>query len=513
MTAGALSNTWRQWIVRPPAPRRARGSLGVLLEPAVLLLACAAGSLAVLAPVPAVGACTAVGLAALVWVRPATAAYLVIGLTPLVAGIDRGVLIPFFRPNEALLLLLGGTLGVRWLVRLRSGHVRFGRPGPVEFGIVALALSNSLYPLATMLVRGRPVSMDDVLYALVLWKLVGLYWIVRVSVRDLRSVRTCLVVSVAAASVVAVVGVLQGLDLFGVRGFLAQYYAQFGDSAAIHEVPRGGSTLSLPAATADLLVINIALVAGLWLRERRYTFLCCSVGGLLVVATLAAGEFSSTMGLVLGVVLLTWVSRSPSLLGLFALVAAAGAALVWPVIAERLAGLTLASGMPESWVGRLRNLRTYFWPELSSHGNVLFGVRPSARVAVEHQATGWVWIESGYTWLLWGGGIPLFAAFLYLTVVASARGWLVARTRRDVVGAAGAAAFVGFVVVAVLMLFDPHITYRGSADLLFAVLALTAVPATAPWRTRAAGPAATGDRGAPRGPQPTGREEQMADVR
>jgi hypothetical protein len=453
------------------------------------------------------------GLAAVVWARPATAAYLLIGATPLVAGIDRGVLIPFFRPNEALLLLLGGTLLLRWLVRLRSGHVRWTRPGALELGILLLAFCNSVYPLATMVVRGKPVSVDDVLYSLVLWKLVALYYIVRAGVRDVRSVRTCLVVSVTAAAVVAVVGVLQGLDLLGVRAFLAQYYAQFGDAAAIHTVPRGGSTLSLPAATADLLIINLALLTGLWLRERRHSLACATVGGLLIVATLAAGEFSSTMGLLLGMVLLTWVSRSPSLLGLFAAVAAAGAAVVWPVIAERLAGLTLASGMPESWVGRLRNLRTYFWPELYSHANVLFGVRPSARVAVTHQSTGWVWIESGYTWLLWGGGIPLFVSFVYLTVVASARGWVVARTRQDAVGAVGTAVFVGFVVVAVLMLFDPHITYRGSADELFAVLALLGVTAGRRPQAPSSGlPPSEGRGGSGRHAQ-TGDEESMAHVR
>jgi len=449
-----------------------------LRDAAILGGACAAGALAAAWPWEALAACLLLLLAALVWVRPATAAYLLIGVTPLVAGIDRGEAIPFFRPNEALALVLGATLAARWLFGLRSGTVRWVRPDLVDIAVVLMAVTNSVSPLLTMAVRGREITADDLLYSLVLWKLLGVYLIVKFSVHTAREVRICLVISVAVACLVALIGMLQGLGLGGVRNFLAEYYAPFGSSSAIQARPRGGSTLSLPAAAADYLIMNLAVVTGLWLRGRRFTVVFGGVVAVLIAGTLAAGEFSSTLGLLLGMLTLAVVSGSLGLLGFFAVLLVGGGFAVWPVIAERLQGFAHASGIPVSWVGRLTNLKTYFWPDLSAHGNFLLGVRPSARVPVPTQVTGYVWIESGYAWLLWGGGIPLLLSFLFFVWVAGVRGWRVARSRTDAVGAAAVGTVVAIVVFVVLMVFDPHVTYRGSADMAFALIALTtaAVP-------------------------------------
>jgi hypothetical protein len=152
------------------------------------------------------------------------------------------------------------------------------------------------------------------------------------------------------------------------------------------------------------------------------------------------------------------------------------------VIERRLQGFGTVSGWPESWIGRYNNLRGYFWPELTADNNFLLGVRPNSRVPGSRDAgIDWVWIESGYMWLLWGGGLPLLLAYLAFTVVVFARTWRSARDDGSVYGAVATAVFSGMCVFTVLMLLDPHITYRGAADTFFALLAILA---TSPFLVR-----------------------------
>jgi hypothetical protein len=152
-------------------------------------------------------------------------------------------------------------------------------------------------------------------------------------------------------------------------------------------------------------------------------------------------------------------------------VAAVGGALLWPVIKIRLAGFNTATGLPISWVDRLYNLRTFFWPILFSDHNWILGVRPAARVPLESKRFAFVWIESGYTWLLWGGGLPLLGSYIAFVCASIRKAWVFNR-RADSAGIAAAAVFTAVVAQVVLMILDPHLTYRGSGDALFLTLAL-----------------------------------------
>lgn len=428
-----------------------------------------------------------------VFLHPPLGAYLLIGVAPLVTGIDRGALLPVLRPNEALLLLVSAPLLVRGVVALSTRPVRI-RFTALDLSLVLLATASSVVPLVWMMIRRRDISTDDLLYALTLWKFIALYLVVRASVRTLSELRKALWLSLAAAAIVGVFAILQSLQLFGVPGLLGTWYAPFGDETAL-EINRGTSLLASSFAVADVMTFNLAISVGMLARGLGPRLPLLGLSSLFLVGCLASGQFSGVLGLLVGLVVVGFVARA---LTRGMLMAAPGlivaGALMQPVLERRLEGFQTSRGLPSSWLARLENLERFFWPELFRDYNWVFGVRPSARVpapAVEWWRD-WVWIESGHTWLLWNGGIPLFAAFIVF-LIAGVRHALRLCWRSDEVGVAATALLAALAVVALLTTFDPHLTMRGTGDLLFALFGLTFV--SAGLSNQEAGSASDGDGG------------------
>jgi hypothetical protein len=150
-------------------------------------------------------------------------------------------------------------------------------------------------------------------------------------------------------------------------------------------------------------------------------------------------------------------------------------AALWPIIDKRLAGFQSPSGVPHSWKGRWENLENSFFPELFSNLNWVLGVRPAPRLPASESWRDFIYIESGYVWLLWIGGLPLCAAFFFFVYVAASRLLRIIQEQDNTVRCAAVVSFTYLMVIITLMLLDPHLTGRGSADFFYPLLALSFV--------------------------------------
>jgi hypothetical protein len=420
--------------------------------------------------VMAVVAAGAIALVRAIARRPYVGAFIVVFITPLIAGISRGSVVPLLRPTEVVDVLVG--IGVLMsLVSPDSTTRKRLKLSSTDRSILFVAVASSVVPLLWMVVRQQAIASDDLLYSVMMWKYYGIYLIARYAVRGERDIRTCLWLSMIAGAVVACTAVLQSLHAPLITSFLSKYYVNYGYAAAVSN-GRGGATLGLPIAVADLLTFNLAIAVAFLARNDSRKRLLVALSALFATGALAAGEFSGAIGLLLGIVVMAVLARRMRLLKQLLPTVLIGLVVLRPVLDNRLSGFQSASGLPVSWSARWWALTHIFWPQLFSHGNFILGIRPAARVATASRAAGFIWIESGYTWLLWAGGIPLVAAFFYF-VYKNIRGNLeAARSEPGAGGAASFAVVVALCVVGVLMLTDPHLTYRGSADLLFILLGL-----------------------------------------
>lgn len=444
----------------------------------VTLLASALAIALLVEPVLTVAGLLAVALFAGVIAHPRLGAYVLLPVTLLISGVERGVVVPLLRPNEVIFLLIAGALSVRALILLSTGHRFHVKVTSIDVTLVALCFASSVLPLLNMAARSRPIEPEDLLYAANLWKYMGVYVVVRSAIRTEQQVATCLWLVMGTSAVVAVIGIVQSLELFGVPGALDRFYTPEADSDLAPN--RATSTLGSSFAVADVMVFNLAIATASLLRGARQRKTLLAAAALFVFGTLASGQFSSVIALVvvaLAVGLVTGRLHKLFLAGL-PLAAAAGLALQ-PVIERRLAPFQSTRGLPRGWLGRLENLRRFFWPELFRDYNYLLGVRPAARVPAPESWREWVSIESGHTWLLWNGGIPMvvaFVAFAWSSLATTAR---LARRRVGPLSVAAIAAFAAIAVQVVLLTLDVHLILRGAADLTFALLGLALTPETA----------------------------------
>ncbi|MEM9652340.1 MAG: sugar transferase [Actinomycetota bacterium] len=390
---------------------------------------------------------------------------------PFLAGLPRGTGIPLLRMSEVLQLSVTGAAMALAALALASGRRWRLRIQPVEWWLLAVAATASVLPVLWLVARGLPVGQAELLGAFPFVKYLLLYALVRGCVSTTDHLETLSRGIAAAALVLAAIAVTQALRVGPVVDVLGRFYVSGVEDLV--DDGRGTTTLGSSIATGALLAFStgVALSWGL-VTGRRGWF---AVAAALTVGTLASGQAGSVIAL--GVVVLTVAhlhGRTAQLVR-WGLPASALAVLgLWPVVAARLGDLDQGTGLPSSWLIRWSNISDLYLPSLVDGGWVL-GVSPNAILAPPDVWRDSIYLESGYLWLLWVGGVPLFVAAVGLLVTAwRGLGAAIRQTQTDPGVIAVAAAARGAVAMMVLLsLIDPHLSLRGGADLFFVLLALS----------------------------------------
>jgi hypothetical protein len=405
--------------------------------------------------------------------RPEYGAYIILLANPLIVGIARGQLGSMLRPNELLLAFVLSAICIRGVLPADGQRRSFVGFDQLDAALLILVSAGSVAPVLWRYARGLALSVDDLLYALVLVKYYALFRVFRSSITTARQVETCLILSMASALIVACIGLLQVSDLFGVPEFLLSHYDQPFEGHTTLMTERATSTVASAFGVADMMIMNIIIALAIAQTSERLGLVHFATL-ILLAGCIAAGQISGYVGLAAALFAFGVISgRFQQLLPVGIAGGGLAALLLRRVIMTRLEGFQGQTGVPDSWAGRWNNLQTYFFPDLLDHGGWILGVRPAPRIPALETWREWVYLESGYIWLLWIGGIPFVAAFAFFAIVSLKTLRHVAQERADAVGVAAISAFSYLVAMIVMMLFDPHLTLRGSADLFFPLLAVS----------------------------------------
>jgi hypothetical protein len=455
-----------------------RGSTWIMGLAVAGTVACAIAS-AAFGPIAAYGVLgvgVVVALLITTALYPTFGTYLYLVTMPFLSGIDRGKPIPLVRPNEALLTVVvaGACIGF-YLRFLRGDDIRPRFYAQVDVPLAVFLLAATIWPITSLMLRGQVPVVTDLVATLPVIKLVGIYFLVRYTVTTEHQSLQLIRLMVWPGAVVALIAVLQTLKFGPVLDLVNTVWGgddTGGDNLA-ELSERGSATLGSPIAAGDVIIICLLLVfccVARGLLHRRERLVLALVLG---TGVLAAGQFSTWIAAAVGFTLLAW--RYPDLrrqATRFAPLAGVALVVGAPAFLGRLDSIgEYGPPVPESWLGRYDNLRNLFIPHFN-WVTTFMGVSPNDVLVPPETWRDVVYLESGVLDFLWVGGIPLLAAFIWLSI-------RVLRTVRPAIrhpGAFGACASsleIVWLFVLVLTLIDPHLEQRGSGDLIFTLLAIT----------------------------------------
>ncbi len=427
--------------------------------------------------------------------QPMVGIIALVALTPLLSGYFRGVPVPFFRPHELVMVATLIGVGLSGLAGLLEGRRWRLDLQPIDAAFAALAFFGSVVPVLLSIGRSRPIDGSGIGQVVILPKYLLLFLLFRGVVRTGKHVRDVVVVSGVVGVVVAAVGIAQSFFNSQVNDVLLGARYQASDYLLSG---RGTSTTGNSIVYGTLMALLVSVALSLLFSHldkplfgesarRKTTFGLVASALVYFLGVLSSGQISPTVAVIVVIVVAVAVVRKAHFLYAFPPVAALGVLAIWPQVRRRLDEFEQTGGLPVSWQTRLDNLQRFYLPEFDDASNRVLGVRLDVTADFDQVLGEEVFLESGYVWFIWVGGVFLLLAALGFLFTGLVRTWPRLRESDPWVRAAATASFSAFIYIALLLSIDQHLTLRASTDLFVMLLAASMVRTAAPVRFEDAG--------------------------
>jgi hypothetical protein len=404
----------RSGIVDEARSDRVRALFWVLAIGSTIGISALLGRQAVLDVLPVIALALAAIVGAFLLTRPGYIVYFLALAIPITSGTARGAFVPFFRANEIILLLLTAAAVAIFLIRRRPFRITW-----LDKLLLVFLAFRILLPVVLSLIRGDAVGGGNIK---VLFGPIQYYLLFRVVVecmdKEVQIVRALLCM-LGASAVVAIVGVLQALQVPGINEFLATYYPAARDfyTFTFLASPRVTSLFAGDWNGCGLyMAMSVVLGLGtlhLFRKWWQQTMVLIVIFLDLIVVFLTA-SFSGTAAMVFGLGVLFTSSRQARaylrpMLYLLPVIITLLATVFWNIVSDRLEmqfGASAESLIPHTWKVRLYLWQEVMWPYISEHW--LWGLG-TVRL-------GWNFFESYYVFLILTTGIFGVLAYLGLSV-------------------------------------------------------------------------------------------------
>ncbi len=446
------------------------------IKPTVLQIAlsctvgAAIGILLLISPWLAIGCIFAIVVFVAALIKPIFLCHLTVLAVALTSGMERGKPVPMLRTNEILLAASVGIAFIIMMVRKNRYSVKFDRLG---VAILVLVLGTSIIPGSYYLVRGSPLSIQDIIVLLAPFQYMFLFWMFAYIPSSNQERLAIVKFMLFCATIVAIVGLLQGAKISAVDTFLNNWYPSPHLSQALR-VSRITSLLGSWNSLGMFMMINLMIIWAFGIfRPSDLGWPAILVeGGLCIACLFLSGSFAAMIGLMLGIsiiaVLLGLYLSKKNIFLFFTMVAALTITfMLFPELIQGRIDYQFGYGgaVPATLFDRFRLWKDIYLPAIQK--NLFWGINPTIPTYYS-----WQYTESQFLSLLFSFGIVGFIAYLVWNGLTLNFLFRKLYTYRGFIKTISAVAIGSIIVLFIAGFSNAVFTYSGTADYLWITLAM-----------------------------------------